>query len=90
VPQFNANAAIGQALRAIREEKGLSRSAVAKSLDVDQMTVYRWENGTRSPSPETLCHLAATYDTTFTSLVSGVEPAIEEARRALRAQREEG
>lgn len=36
----------------IREQSGLTRSEVARSLEVDDSTVARWETGARTPRGE--------------------------------------
>lgn len=41
----------GGALRALREELGLSQAAVAEALGVRQPTVSRWETGKARPRP---------------------------------------
>ena len=40
----------GVRLRQIREDRGLSRTALAKKLGVSKETVYRYENNIQSPS----------------------------------------
>jgi transcriptional regulator with XRE-family HTH domain len=39
----NASVALGQALRAMRKESGLSQEAVAALIDVPQNYISRWE-----------------------------------------------
>jgi DNA-binding transcriptional regulator YiaG len=38
--------------RAIREAAGISQARLAKELDVHELTVHRWEAGTRTPRGE--------------------------------------
>lgn len=40
----------GFRLRQLREERGFSRSALAKKLGVSKETIYRYENNIQSPS----------------------------------------
>ena len=42
----------GIRLRQLREERGLSRTALAKKLGVSKETIYRYENNVQSPSLE--------------------------------------
>lgn len=56
---------IGQNIRALRDEEGLTRKAFGARAGLDQMLVYKWERGLHRPSDT---HLAAL------SLAFGVEP----------------
>lgn len=56
-------------LRAGREARGLSRLAMARQIDCDPQTIYRWECGDRTPSLDTLRRVAAVLDTTVGALV---------------------
>lgn len=47
--------------REAREKAGLSTLEVAKRIGVSQPAVTHWDNGTKSPSVETLCKLADLY-----------------------------
>ena len=40
----------GIRLRRLREDRGLSRAALAKKLGVSKETIYRYENNVQSPS----------------------------------------
>jgi len=42
----------GEALRAIRKEKGLTQAEMAEELGVQRLAIARWETGTR------VCRLA--------------------------------
>ena len=48
----------GMRLRQLREDRGLSRSALAKKLGVSKETVYRYESNIQSPSLERTKHIA--------------------------------
>ena len=47
--------------REAREKAGLSTLEVAKRIGVSQPAVTNWDNGTKSPSIDTLCKLADLY-----------------------------
>lgn len=50
---------LGPRIRAARTSKKLSRRRLALAIDVDQQTIYRWEEEGKKPSVDTLCRLAA-------------------------------
>jgi len=43
-------------LKSYRDRHGLSQAAFGQKVGVDRITVWRWENGKRKPSP-TQCEL---------------------------------
>ena len=47
--------------REAREKAALSTYEVAKRIGVSQPAVNKWDNGTKSPSIDTLCKLADLY-----------------------------
>jgi transcriptional regulator with XRE-family HTH domain len=47
----HARAFIQSAATAIRQSSGLSLADIATALDVSASTIWRWENGDRSPRP---------------------------------------
>ena len=49
---------IGVNIKALRDEKQLSRRKFAEQLGVDQMLVYKWERGDHRPSDLNLAVLA--------------------------------
>lgn len=53
-----------QLLKLAREAAGLKQQDVVEALGVTQVTVSRWENGARSPSPSDLARLADLYAVT--------------------------
>ena len=53
----------GVRLRQIREDRGLSRTALAKKLGVSKETVYRYENNIQSPSLDRTKQIAVTLRT---------------------------
>ena len=59
----------GVRLRQLREERGLSRSALAKKLGVSKETIYRYENNIQSPSLDRTKQLAVTLRTSVDYLI---------------------
>ena len=49
-------------LRELRKALGYTQCQVADSLNVDQTTVSKWENGESFPRVEKLFQIAALYD----------------------------
>lgn len=48
----------GNKIKELREEKGLSRKALAEKFDLKQNAVYEWEVRGKQTDYETLCKLA--------------------------------
>ena len=48
----------GERIRELREEKGLSRKALAEAFSLKQNAVYEWEVRGKQTDYETLCKLA--------------------------------
>ena len=79
----------GLRIRQLREERGLSRAALAKKLDVSAETIYRYENNLQAPSLERAKQLAVILrtsldyltglDSTYTVRFSGLSPQQREA-----------
>lgn len=59
----------GFRLRQLREERGFSRSALAKKLGVSKETVYRYENNIQSPSLDRVKQLAVSLRTSVDYLI---------------------
>jgi len=53
---------LAERLKKLREERGFMQKFVADSIGVRSNTLSGYENGTRSPDPETLVKLASFYD----------------------------
>jgi repressor LexA len=49
---------IGQRIRELRKECGLSQSALARQLFVSQQAVGKWERNETTPNPETIVRMA--------------------------------
>ena len=60
--------------REAREKAGLSTLEVAKRIGVSQPAVTNWDNGTKSPSIDTLCRLADLYCVSTDYLLGRDEP----------------
>ena len=59
----------GIRLRQLREERGLSRTALAEKLGVSKETVYRYENNIQSPSLDRTKQIAVVLRTSIDYLV---------------------
>lgn len=59
----------GVRLRQLREDRGLSRSALAKKIGVSKETLYRYENNTQSPSLDRTKQIAVTLRTSVDYLI---------------------
>ncbi|MDT7702101.1 MAG: family transcriptional regulator, regulator of sulfur utilization [Pseudonocardiales bacterium] len=63
---------VGPRVRALREERGLSLSALARRASVGKATLSGLEAGTRNPTLDTLHSVAAALGLPLTAIVSGV------------------
>ena len=80
----------GFRMRRLREDRGLSRAALAKKLRVRQETIYRYENNLQDPSWERVKQLALILHTSLDYLVGlddaytvRLPPMTEEQRNIL-------
>jgi transcriptional regulator with XRE-family HTH domain len=48
----------------IREQLGMNKAEAARQLNISAMGYGRYENGQREPSFQTVCFIAATFNTT--------------------------
>lgn len=83
-----------QRLKAWRLRRGLTQSALAQQLGVDQRQVARWERSTLLPRPSTLQRMAAVLDASVDELLTADElglpaddPTIRLDRQAAPARR---
>ena len=53
---------IGQNIKRLRTQKGLTQTAVADAIHVTPQAVSRWENGACYPDLESLINLAVYFD----------------------------
>ena len=54
---YSGEALIGQKLKALREQRNISRQELADLMDVTRQTVHRWEQGERVPDVVTFFKL---------------------------------
>lgn len=66
---------MGQRLKALRKEQGLSQQALGDALGITKVSICGYENGTRTPSLETFLMLADYFGVT-TDYFLGREVAI--------------
>lgn len=52
-------------IKELREERNWTQAQLAKLLDVQPSTVFRWENGEREPSPEEMYKLRRLFGLTM-------------------------
>lgn len=69
-------------LRKIRTESGLSMKDVASKMAVSEITISRWETGTREPSIESLIKLAQCFSCSVDDLIGGSNPTPTRETRA--------
>lgn len=65
---------IGERITALRKEKNISQTELAKRLNVSRQAVSKWEQGASSPDTERLIQLAELFDTEVEYLATGVHP----------------
>ncbi|MEU1884485.1 XRE family transcriptional regulator [Micromonospora rifamycinica] len=73
-PALDADAdagAVGRRLRALRTERGVSLSALARAAKVGKATVSALENGTRNPTLETLYAITAQLGVPLAAVLAG-------------------
>ena len=62
--------ALGDNIRRIREERGMTQQQMADKLYVSRQTVCRWENGSRCPDLIMAKRLAVELDVSLDELIS--------------------
>ena len=65
---------IGERIMALRKEKSISQTELAKRLNVSRQAVSKWEQGTSSPDTERLIQLAEILGTEVEYLATGTHP----------------
>lgn len=65
---------IGERIMALRKEKSISQSELAKRLNVSRQAVSKWEQGVSSPDTERLIRLAEILGTEVEYLATGTHP----------------
>lgn len=78
---------IGEKIRQLRKEKGLTQDAVASALEISRQAIAKWESDQSSPSTENLVKLSNLFNVSLEELVDVKQyqtAALEEyARRRL-------
>jgi len=69
-PRSDDHAALGEAIRQIRLEAGLSQEQVAERAATDFTQIGRLERGTANPNYTTLLRIAAALDTGVEAIVN--------------------
>ena len=64
---------IGNFLKKLRKEKGITQEQLAEILNVSGRTVSRWETGASDPSTSNLLTLAKLFNTTAEELLREVQ-----------------
>lgn len=77
-PRSPEHAALGEAVRQLRMERGLPQEEVADRMDTDITQVGGIERGLRNPSYETLVRLAAALETQPGEIVSLADRVLAE------------
>ena len=65
---------IGERIMALRKEKSISQTELAKRLNVSRQAVSKWEQGVSSPDTERLIQLAEILGTEGEYLATGSHP----------------
>lgn len=69
-PRSAEHAALGEAIRQLRMQAGLSQEQLAERVETDITQIGGLERGTRNPSYSTLLRLSAALDTSVGGLAS--------------------
>lgn len=62
---------IGEFLKELRKEKGLTQEQLAENLNVSRRTVSRWETGNNLPDLDVLIEMADYYEVDLRELLDG-------------------
>jgi transcriptional regulator with XRE-family HTH domain len=73
------NGGVGKRLRIARRSAGLTQRELAERLDVEPITVSRWERGVTSPSLPRLMRVAELTGTSVSDLVRASDAASQQA-----------
>ena len=65
---------IGERIMALRKEKSISQTELAKRLNVSRQAVSKWEQGVSAPDTERLIQLAEILGTEVEYLATGTHP----------------
>jgi transcriptional regulator with XRE-family HTH domain len=67
----NGSEKIGNLLKKLRSEKGLTQEQLAEILNVSNRTVSRWETGSNMPDISLLVEIADFYDISIPEIING-------------------
>jgi DNA-binding LytR/AlgR family response regulator len=70
--------AIGERLRTLRKERGLTARALADEIGVSYPTIYRWENGDRIPDGFNMGKLMNAFGVTLKDIISEINSDSDE------------
>jgi transcriptional regulator with XRE-family HTH domain len=62
---------IGEFLKELRKEKGLTQEQLAEQFNVSRRSVSRWETGSNMPDISLLVEIAEFYDTSIPEIING-------------------
>ena len=62
---------IGEFLKELRKEKGLTQEQLAEQFNVSRRSVSRWETGKNMPDISLLVEIAEFYDTSIPEIING-------------------
>jgi transcriptional regulator with XRE-family HTH domain len=60
---------LGARIKNARRERGMTQEELAVMLDINSITISRWETGKQSPNYTTLCRIADVLDVSLPDLV---------------------
>lgn len=69
---------IGQFMKELRTEKGMTQAVLAEQLNVSDKTVSKWENGKSMPEPALMLPLCEIFSISVSELLNGQRIAPEE------------
>ena len=64
---------IGEKIKELRKEKGLSQAALAKEIGVSQKAVDYWESGINEPKSSYIMHLVYFFDLSYDEFFSEID-----------------
>ena len=76
---------IGQFIKKLRKEKGLTQAQLAEKLNISFQSVSKWETGETLPDTNILLSLCEELDTTVDTLLNG-GIIINKQRRVIKAE----
>ena len=75
----------GEQIRALRQQRGLSREKLAQQLGISATAVYKWECGLSEPSSANLQRMAALFRVSLDELASLAKPMDDQVALMCRA-----